>query len=297
MRRLVPILVAVWLASLVPSVSGQEPDRLRIGVTLHAYYSWAANIVGDAADIVPVLPVGADPHSYQPRPEDVERLVDLDILIINGLGHDDFIDPMLAAAAGDTVIIDVNARTPAVAALGAQSGDAVNSHTFLSITNAVQQVGLLAEALGRADPARAELYRSNASAYVRRLRGLLRRGLADLETVPREGVALAAVHDGYGYLLAELGLPLAAVIQPRHGIDPSPRQLADTIEQVRAAGVDVLFVEADYVPDFAETVRAETGVAIARLSHIAQGPYTADAFEREMAANLRAIAAALGPGR
>ena len=293
MKRGLPILAAVWLSVLIATATAQEPDRLRIGVTLHPYYSWVANIVGDAADVVPVLPVGADPHGYQPRPEDVRRIADLDILVINGLGHDDFVGPMLAAADVDIPIVDMNARTPAVAALGSEARDAVNSHTFLSITNAVQQVGLLAEALSRADPARADRYRSNAAAYVRRLRRLLREGLADLQAVPREGLALAAVHDGYGYLLAELGLPLVAVVQPRHGIDPSPRQLADTIDQVRAAGVDVLFVEADYVPAFAAAVQAETGVAIARLSHIARGPYSAEVFEREMAANLQAIVRAL----
>lgn len=296
MKRVLLILVAVWLSTPAATAGAREPDRLRIGVTLHPYYSWTANIVGDAADVVPVLPEGADPHGYQPKPEDVERIADLDILVINGLGHDDFVDSLLAAAATDLLVVDMNARTPAVAALGIQAGDALNSHTFLSITNAVQQVGLLAEALGRAHPERADRYRSNAAVYVRRLRGLLRQGLAGLQTVPRDGLALAAVHDGYGYLLAELGLPLAAVVQPRHGIDPSPRQLADTIDQIRSAGVDVLFVEADYVPAFAEAVRAETGVAIARLSHIARGPYRADMFEREMAANLQAIVQALRPG-
>lgn len=61
-----------------------ETKRLRIGVTPHPYYSYVANIVGDRAEVVPLIPVGFNPHAYEPRGEDIKRLGALDVVVLNG---------------------------------------------------------------------------------------------------------------------------------------------------------------------------------------------------------------------
>ena len=73
---------------------------LKIGVTLHPYYSWTANVVGNLPgyEVRAILPGEIDAGDYQPRPEDIKKLVDLDAIVVNGIGHDDFIFPMLKAS-------------------------------------------------------------------------------------------------------------------------------------------------------------------------------------------------------
>lgn len=300
-RRLIRSMLlglGLVLSLLTPLSSGAEAV-LRIGVTLHSYYSWLSNVVQDQARVIPILPETSDPHLYQPRPEDLERLTTLDALVVNGLGHDEFVVPMLEAI-GDKApeLIEPNDRVPLVAARGADTGradggTAVNSHTFLSITGAVHQVAVLASAMQRLDPDRADVYQQHARAYKRRLRRLLADALAQLKTLRIVHLRIGTVHDGYAYLFQELGLSVHAVVQPRHGIQPSPRQLADSIARIRAAGINLLFAEMDYEQQFVDIVQEETGTRIARLSHISRGPYAAEHFERQMAANLRAILAAI----
>ena len=95
---------------------------LKIGVTLHPYYSWTANVVGNLPgyEVRALLPGDIDAGDYQPRPQDIKKLADLDALVVNGIGHDDFIFPMLKAS-GNTraAIIRVNAETPMIPASGA----------------------------------------------------------------------------------------------------------------------------------------------------------------------------------
>src|SRR4029077_7045811 len=95
----------MWLASMaVLAVSGtafaQQRATLKIGVTLHPYYSWTKNVVGDLPgyEVRSILPGEIDAGDYQPRPDDIKKLVDLDAIVINGIGHDDFILTMLKAS-------------------------------------------------------------------------------------------------------------------------------------------------------------------------------------------------------
>jgi zinc transport system substrate-binding protein len=124
---------------------------LEVGVTLHPYYSWAANVTaGLPIEVRSVLPGEVDVGSYQPRPQDVAGLAGLDVLLVNGLGHDDFIGPMLKAS-GNTGcrVVNLNDGT---ALLPVHRGKGTNSHTFLSFGNAAQQSQRIARVLGEVRP-------------------------------------------------------------------------------------------------------------------------------------------------
>src|SRR5471030_3353131 len=102
---------------LVASASAEaQPARtLKIGVTLHPYYSWTANVVGKLPgyEVRPILPGEIDAGDYQPRPDDIKKIADLDAIVVNGIGHDDFIMPMIKASGNKhLVIIRVNDETP-----------------------------------------------------------------------------------------------------------------------------------------------------------------------------------------
>src|SRR4029450_13856191 len=81
--------------------TAQSTRPLKIGVTLHPYYSWTKNVVGDLPgyEVRSILPGEIDAGDYQPRPEDIKKLADLDAVVVNGIGHDDFIFPMIRASA------------------------------------------------------------------------------------------------------------------------------------------------------------------------------------------------------
>jgi zinc transport system substrate-binding protein len=163
----------------------------------------------------------------------------------------------------------------------------------VAITGAIQQINTIVRELGKLRPDHADLYKKNARAYARRLRRMLAAALEEVNNLNTDNVRIATVHDGYAYILQELGLETAAVIQPRHGIEPNPRQLQDTINRIKEARVNVLFTEVDYKKRYVDIIYQETGCRIYNLSHISRGPYTADGFEQAMQKNIDDILRAL----
>lgn len=298
-RRFLPLLCASLLvASALPGIAlaAAPASRLKVGVTLHPYYSFVANIVGDKADIVPLIDSTANPHNYQPQPDDMKRAMTLDVLVVNGIGHDSWaFEIVKAAGRKDSLpLIYANASVALIPIAGDQ-GDAkvVNPHTFVSTTAAVQQVFEIARRLGELDTKNALTYRTNALQYAARLRRLRADFMTRFANLDLASFRCATMHAGYDYLMQEFGLSVSAVIEPRHGITPTARQLANTIDAIKKADVKVLFAEKYFANGLSKPIEAATGVKIYALSHISEGPYTADKFENEMRENLDTITTAI----
>ena len=291
------LLVGLLACLLPPLASADEAKRLRIGITLHPYYSYVANIVGDKAEVVPLIPAGFNPHAYEPRAEDIKRISGLDVIVLNGVGHDDFADRMIAASETPNVpVIEANENVPLLAATGVAArgaGKVVNPHTFLSISASIAQVNNIARELGKLDPANAKTYTENARAYGKRLRKMRADALAKLTQAPNAELRVATVHAAYDYLLREFGLEVTAVVEPAHGIEPSPSQLKKTIDQLRELDVKVIFSEMDFPSTYVDTIQRESGVKLYPLSHISYGEYTADKYEKEMTGNLNTVVRAI----
>ena len=109
------ITMSLLLLGLADPARAQAPRVLKIGVTLHPYYSWTKNVVGTLPgyEVRAILPGEIDAGDYQPRPEDIKKLADLDAIVVNGIGHDDFIFSMIKASGNKRlVVIRPNDATP-----------------------------------------------------------------------------------------------------------------------------------------------------------------------------------------
>jgi zinc transport system substrate-binding protein len=294
-RTTTRLLAATVLLGLL-GPAGAQTEKLRVGITLHPYYSFVAKIVGDRAEVVPLIDANANPHGYMPQPDDMIRITTMDVLVVNGIGHDSWAFEILdAAGVGDGLpLIYANDGVSLIPVAGDPSGArVVNPHTFISTTAAIQQVYTIARRLGEIDPDNARYFRDNARRYALEIR-MLRSGFDEkIAGTDLSNFRCATMHSGYDYILQELGLQITAVIEPRHGVEPTARQLADTIDRINAAGVNVLFAEKYFASQLSETIRAETGVEMYSISHISSGEYTADKFVEEMRANLDTLANAI----
>jgi zinc transport system substrate-binding protein len=282
------------LALVAAQAAPPASPALRVGVTLHPYYSWVVNVVeGTGVEVRAVLPGDVDAGSYQPRPEDVKKLADLDAIVINGVGHDDFIRGMLGASGNEKVVVlEPSREVPLLRAHRQGSGGgAVNSHTFLSFTNAIQQTYSIAKALGKLRPELAAKFDESAAEYAKRLRRIKAAAATKLADAAVQRVV--TVHDGYGYLLQEFGIEVAGVVEPAHGLVPSAAELQQTIDLIRREKVKVLFSEASFPEPLLQVLREQAGARVHVLSHVATGEYTADKFEKEMQGNVDEIVRAL----
>jgi zinc transport system substrate-binding protein len=287
MRKLLFVLCALFM--LAPA----HAKKLRIGVSLLPYYSFTKNVVGDLADVVPLIDAGSNVHGYRIRPQDIKVALACDVMVINGVGHDEFALDILKAAGVDKKVKIIYANKDVALIPQSVNSTAVNSHTFVSISASIQQIYTIANSLSDIDPAHAAAYRANASAYAGRLRTMKAGYMARLAKIKNVDFRCATIHGGYSYLLQEFGFAVEDVIEPAHGVEPSASQLKDMIERIRKARVTVVFSEADFPSPFIATVKSETGVTVKSLSHLSQGDYTADFFETHMRDNLDTLLSAV----
>ncbi len=293
------ILNTLGIASTVLLMVGSSEAyaaELRIGITLHPYHSFVANIVGDRAEIVPLIDSDANPHGYAPQSDDMIRITSMDALIVNGIGHDAWAFEILdASGMSDSLpLIYANDGVSLIPIAGDNSGEKiVNPHTFISTTAAIQQVYSIARGLGELDPENAGFYRDNARQYALEIRKLRAEFDAKVTGADLSKFRSATMHSGYDYILQELGLQVTAVIEPRHGVEPTARQLADTIDRINVADVNVLFAEKYFANQLSDTIRDATGVRMYSISHISSGPYTPEKFVEEMRENLDTLAQAI----
>ncbi|WP_122032538.1 metal ABC transporter solute-binding protein, Zn/Mn family [Aliivibrio sp. EL58] len=287
--------VLLSLLSLFSASAISATKPLVIGITLQPYYSYVKAVVGDKAEILPLVDAGFNPHNYLPQPNDLKRLNKMDVIVVNGIGHDDFALKVISAANNsELMVLEANKDVPLLPAMGQSVGKgAVNPHTFVGLSTTIQKVYTIANELSRIDPENASFYRKNARKYAKKFRLMKRDAMLSLGELDTAGMKVATTHNAYGYILQEFGVDVAAVIEPAHGVEPSASQLQGTIEKIRESDIDVLFYELNMPNRFVDTIEEATGVQLYRFSHMTHGPYEDNKVEIEMKSNLDTLIEAM----
>ena len=282
-------LFLLLMVPLLTLLSCQAAAKLTVGITLHPYYSYVKAVVGDHANVVPLIDSGFNPHNYHLNPTDIARLRQLDALVVNGIGHDDFaLEAIQRIKLPKLTVIEAN---KSVALLG--NKNKANSHTFVGIDTAIRQVYTIAKALAKLDPDNGKIFQKNAVRYARELRQAKKPLQKQLLALDLSKVKIASTHNAYGYFLQEFGLTVAAVVEPAHGISPTASQLQATIDEIRSLKIDVLFTELNMSNSAVHTIERETGIKLFHFSHMTHGEYTADLVLNEMKYNLAMLAQAI----
>ena len=271
--------------------------KMKVGVTLQPYYSFVANIVGDKMEVVPAIRGDIyDVHNYKARPEDIKKMATLNILVVNGIGHDEFIYEIVRSArmGGKIKIINANKGVSLMPVSGMRTKTRImNPHSFISITSSIQQIYTIARELGQIDPANKAYYNKNAQAYAQKLRNMKAAAITKVNHLKNLNMRVATSHAGYDYLLSEFGLRVRAVIEPAHGVEPSASDIKAIIDTIKRDKIDVVFVDAQAPNKYSTTIQKATGVRIRSLSHMSRGAYTKDGFERFMKYNLDSLTSAM----
>ena len=256
------LLAALLLALLAPLAQAEDGKRLRIGITLHPYYSYVSNIVGDKAEVVPLIPAGFNPHAYEPRAEDIKRIGTLDVVVLNGVGHDDFAERMIASSEKPGIpVIEANAKVPLLAATGMGARRRQGGQpAYLPVHQRLDHPGQHHRPrTGQARPGQRQGLHPQRPGLRQAPAGLRADALARLNKAPAADFRVATIHGAYDYLLREFGLEVTAVVEPAHGIEPSPSQLKKTIDQLKALDVKVIFSEIDFPPPTSRPSSASPG--------------------------------------
>jgi ABC-type Zn uptake system ZnuABC Zn-binding protein ZnuA len=250
----------------------------------------AQNVAGDRLRVDTLMPLGLDPHGWEPAPGDLRRVAESDVLIENGAGLEGPLARLLDRAGGERLVIEAAAGlTPrVVAALGSEAAHEAEAgsdahgaspgdpHFYLDPVAVMRYVANIRDGLSRADPAGAAAYAASAERYTAELQELDAELQALVNQVPAGRRKLVTNHDSLGYFADRYGLEVVGTVLPGASPEaqPSARALAELADRIRAEGVPALFVEASDNPALARRLAEEAGVRLVDdlLTHSLTGP-------------------------
>lgn len=285
-------------AAAAPSSSTDAEGRFSVLATTFPVWLFTRNVCRDVPGARVELFVPARtgcPHEFTPSPADLRKLAGADAIVINGLGLEAFLAEPVRALDREHAVIDAGRGAtplpaPEEAGGGAHGAPGVNPHIFAGPAQAASMARAIGEGLARRDPAHANAYRANASAYAGRLETLAAELAAIGAGAPRTGIVLQ--HDDLAYLAHDAGLKTLAVLRTGdEGATLSAARL-NALARRLAAERPVLIAGEPPVPDRGvELLARESGLPWALLDPVSSGPENAplDYYERAMRANARTL--------
>lgn len=300
----VPVLVFACLLGLCASPGWATPPSLKVLVSTFPLYQITRNLTQGVAGIEVGLMIPATlgcPHDYTLTPQDMQKLAQADVLIVNGLGMEEFLGAPLQKANARLRLLDSSAGINEVLPQGGDKhhdhhddDGRPNPHLFASPRMAALLADNIAKALAGQMPAAAPALLANGQAYAERMNSLA-------DTMAAAGKRLAnnrivTQHGVFDYLARDMGLAVVAVVQAHAGQEPSAAEMLALIADIKANKAGAIFTEPQYPQAVGATIAKEAGIVAAQLDPGANGPEQAplDYYEQVMRNNLNTLEQTLG---
>jgi ABC-type Zn uptake system ZnuABC Zn-binding protein ZnuA len=222
-------------------------QRLRVVTTVAPITSIVENIAGDRILLAGIIPEGMNSHTFEPIPSDVEIIAAADLIILNGLGLE--IPTLKLAEAnlkrGASILLlgnrTVTEKDYAFDFSFPQEQGRPNPHLWPDPKYAMRYAALVTDELVRLDPTNRTAYQQNGTRYLERLEALDRAIANAAKTIPEKNRRLLTYHDSWPYFARRYGFEIIGAVQPSDFSDPSPREVARLIDQVRKENLPAVF--------------------------------------------------------
>lgn len=246
--------VSLALAAL-PAAAAE--DDVRIVASFSILGDMVEEVVGELATVTTIVGPDADAHVYQPSVADAKAVAKADIIFVNGLGFETWSDTLISESGTKaSVHVATDGITPV------QVDGETDPHAWNSLSNGVIYVTNVADVLKEAMPEHADEIAANAKAYIAELEALDAETKAKLADLPANRRTVVTAHDAFGYLADAYGLTFLAPVGIDTEAEPSAKQLAVLIDQLKADGAAALFVENITSPALVQQISDETGIVI-----------------------------------
>lgn len=271
-------------------------EKIKIVTSFYPMYILTLNITKDIDNVEVsnlTKPTTGCLHDYSITTEEMKTLQNSDIFIINGAGIESFIDKVInqtpnlkiiEASQGIELIDDEHDHD------GSDEHEA-NSHVWLSITNAMQEVKNIEEKLIEYDPKNKDKYSENANNYVKQLEEQSEKMHSELKNLNNRNII--TFHEAFPYFAKEFDLNIVGVVEREAGSQPSAKELQETIETIKKSNVKAIFVEPQYSTKTAEIIAKETGINVYTLDPIVTGEMKETSYIDIMNKNLETLKEAL----
>jgi ABC-type Zn uptake system ZnuABC Zn-binding protein ZnuA len=256
----------VALALLVVGCSGgtapSAGSKLTVATTTTVFADMVRQIGGDAVEVESLVPANGDVHTFSPTPSQARLLSRAGLVVMNGLGLDDWLDGTVADVGTSATVLKLAVGLPGAEYVAGDDGETANPHLWMDVTYAKAYAARITEALAAADPAHAASYRANGQTYAGTLERLDAWVHDQIAAIPEANRRFVSFHDAFPYFARRYGLQIVGVAVEAPGQDPSAGYTAQLIQAIRQAHVKAIFSEAQFPPKLVDQLASETGATV-----------------------------------
>ena len=291
------VLAALLAGGLLPAAKSQgplpSPPNLRVVASFSILADMVREVGGAAVDVTTLVGPNADAHVFEPSPADVQRVARADLVVINGLRFEGWIERLIRASGyRGKVVVATAAIKPRLV------GSVADPHAWQSLALAPQYIENLRAGLAVARPAQAALFDAQAADYQRRVAALHQSALARMAAVPAADRRVISSHDAFGYFADAYGVEFRAPQGWSTASQASAADVARIVRQLKGQRVRALFVENISDPRLVARIASEAGARVGGTlySDALSLPGTpGDTYLRMFEHNVATLLAALQP--
>jgi ABC-type Zn uptake system ZnuABC Zn-binding protein ZnuA len=247
----------------LPAGEARAEGPLAVAATTGLVADFVRQVGGQRVDVASVLPANADPHDYEPSPQDVVAIEEAEVVFTYGLNLDEWASDLVANSGTEAPVFTVAEGVETLQSDEEEFAEG-DPHAWFDPRNVKVMVDNIAAALTEVDPAGAATYEARARAYQAQLDALDAAIAERIATIPAENRKLVTNHDAFQYYAARYGLDVVGTVIPSIDTraEPSAEDVAALVDVIEQEGVPAIFAENTTSPALAEELAAQTGVEI-----------------------------------
>lgn len=293
------MIIPFLLAACTGQTAAVNENRLQLMATTSVVADIVRQVGGERVSVEVLLPLGTDPHSFTPTPNDITRLAQAELLFINGAGLEEFLNAMIENSGANLRIVDLSATLQLRRTQGedAEEGHGDDPHTWMDPNNVIVWSQVIADALTQSDPANKDVYQANAKVLQADLEELDSWVRQQVGQIPLDQRQLVTDHLVFGYFADRYGFQQVGAIIPGFSTlsEPSAQELAQLEDAIQQLHVPALFVGWTGNRNLAERIAEDTGIQIIPLYTHSLSPAggEADTYQDFIRYNVNAIVAGI----
>jgi zinc/manganese transport system substrate-binding protein len=260
---------ALFLTAIVTLLGIQSASadvKLDVVATFSILGDFVKNVGGDRVFVNTLVGPNGNTHVYTPSPSDAKKLADANVIVVNGLGLEGWLDRLIKASGTKAPIIvatdGIKPRESAAKASDDEGHGRTDPHAWQSVANAKTYVENICDGLVAADPEGKAAYEENAREYLVRLDQLDRDVRRTISNIPTDKRLIVTNHDAFGYFELEYGIKFTSPQGLSTEAEPSAKGMASIITSIRLSRAPAVFLESIRDPRLMERIATETGVKI-----------------------------------
>lgn len=256
MRHLLILTIALFISV----TSYCQTDRIQVVASASIFQDMAKNIGGDLIDAYSIVPIGGDPHLYDPKPSDAKLVKSADVILVNGLTFEGWITKLIENAGTNAKVVTI---TEGVSAMESDKyKNAFDPHAWMDANNGLTYIDNIRDVLISADPTNEETYRKNHQAYRKEIADLDQYIKDQIQRIPEAKRMLVTSHDAFAYYGRRYGMRLNALKGISTEAETQTSDMVRVAKAIKESGVPAIFIESTINPQVIQQIARDNNVKI-----------------------------------